>query len=87
MSWQDIIKDDDYTKWMDKYIRESEKRRGADENQQYPETESDELSKLLDDLENNYYDLSQLSAYGEIGTDAPEALLKAIQILRPGFEK
>jgi len=52
---------------------------------QYPEEESKELSKLLDDLENNYYDLSQLSADGEIGTDVVQALEKTIKILRPGF--
>ena len=84
MSWQDIIKDDDPTKWMDKYIRERENRQSSEIDD---EEESDELSKLLDDLENNYHDLSQFSADGEIGTDAPAALLKAIQILRPGFEK
>lgn len=26
MSWQDIMKDDDPTKWMDKYIREGAKK-------------------------------------------------------------
>ncbi len=71
--------------------REMEERRKEDEEQgipmmnQYPEKESKELSKLLDDLENNYYDLSQLSADGEIGTDVVEALEKTIKILRPGF--
>ena len=51
------------------------------------EEESDELSKLLDDLEKNYYDLSQLSADGEIGDDAVYALEKAIKFLRPHFDR
>ena len=61
MSWQDIMKDDDPTKWMDKYIREgAEKGTEKDEQTDEMAEANQHLSESLEVAIRVYSQLKEL---------------------------
>ena len=75
MSWQDIIKDDDPTKWMDKYIRERENRQSSRQKIE------DKAQKIEQDL-SEYYNTGHVSDFlQELQTNLTKSVEK--KLLRP----